>query len=119
MDGGWHRYDTSYTAWLDTPTSSADIQVRRAEMIESACNVMMSQQLLREYATEVADALRQRVLAAEERGFDVPGPCDAGLADACEYYDAVLLYRRMLEDAKALSVPREVITSSAALPLDQ
>ncbi|NND92581.1 MAG: hypothetical protein HKN42_17140, partial [Granulosicoccus sp.] len=118
MDGGWHRYEMSYQMWLRTPTSSGENHERRTEMIEAACNVMMSQQLLREYAEEVASRLRQQMLAAEERGYDEPEPCEMGIQGACKYFDAVLLYRRLLADSRALTISREEI-SATALPLDQ
>jgi hypothetical protein len=119
IDGSWHRYDTSYALWLDTPNNSSNIYQRRADMIEAACTVMMSQQLLRDYADEVVAALRQNVLAAEERGFDVAEPCETGVATACEYYASVVLFRRMLDDARALQLSREAMITGAALPLDQ
>lgn len=119
MDGGWHRYETSYQLWIEAPTNSASTPDLRSQMVEAACNVMISQQLLRTYAGEVTARLRQKILIAEERGFDQAEPCQAGIEEACSYLDAVELFRRMLDDARALRIPRDVIANGAALPLDR
>jgi len=103
---------------MEAPTHSPTTQDLRDQMIEDACNVMISQQLLRKHANDVRARLRQKVLVAEERGFDYPEPCESNVEEACDYLDAVELYRRMLEDARALRVPRYVI-SNGLLPLDQ
>lgn len=119
MDGGWHRYETSYQLWMDEPAASPSTHDLRAQMIEDACNVMISQRLLRKYADEVRTRLRRKVLIAEERGFDHPEPCQANIKEACSYLDAVELYRRILADARALRIPRDIISNGAALPLDR
>jgi len=120
MDGGWHRYQTSFQLWRDEPASSARNPQLRADMQEAACNVMMSQQLLRDFAADVTEKLQRSVRTAEERGFDQPGPCEAGVEQACEFLDSVQLYQRLLSDARALQLPRDTVTSdSSLLPIDQ
>lgn len=119
MDGGWHRYETSYQLWLDAPASSASTHDLREQMVDAACNVMISQQILRKYADEVRARLHQKVLVAEERGFDQPEPCEADIKEACNYLNAVELYRRILSDAGALRSQRDVIANGTALPLDR
>ncbi len=119
MDGGWHRYETSHQLWIDAPASAASTPDLRDQMVEDACNVMISQKLLRKFADEVRTRLYQKSLTAEERGFDQPEPCQAGINEACSYLDAVQLYRRMLADALALRVPRDINAGEASLPLNQ
>ncbi len=119
MDGGWHRYETSYQLWIDEPAGSASTYDLREQMIEDACNVMISQQLLRKYADEVRTRLRRKVLVAEERGFDQPEPCQANIEEACRYLGAVELYRRILADAHALRTPRDFTANDTALPLNR
>lgn len=119
LDGGWHRYETNYQLWLDEPAGSADDSQQRSRMHEAACSVMMSQQLLRDFAQDVTEKLRKESLTAEELGFDVPGPCEQGIATACEYLDLVHLYRQLLIDAQALQLPRNTFIPVGALPLDR
>ncbi len=119
MDGGWHRYETSYQLWIDSPASAASTPDLRDQMVEDACNVMISQQLLRKYGNEVRSRLRQKVLVAEERGFDQPEPCNAGINEACSYLNAVKLYQHMLADARALKTSRDINADVAALPLNR
>ena len=106
IDAGWHRYETSYAAWFNTPSGSAKAYNRQQEMIEASCSVMISQQLLRDFAEVVAVQLKARILEAEERGFDIAGPCDQGVELACEYYQYVEQYKRLIADAEALKIPR-------------
>lgn len=119
MDGSWHRYKTSYQLWIDAPASSADTTELHRQMVEAACSVMISQQLLRKYADEVAARLRQKLLFAEEAGFDQPEPCQEEIRGACDSLDAVELFRRMQADARALRIPRDVGANAATLPLNR
>ena len=119
MDGGWHRYETSFQLWIDSPASAVSTPGLWDQMILDACNIMISQLLLRKYADEVRARLRQKVLVAEERGFDQPEPCQFGINEACSYLDAVQLYRRLLDDARALRTSRYDKIGEAELPLNQ
>lgn len=110
MDGGWHHYETTYNDWLNTPSTSAKAYDLRERMVEASCNVMISQQLLRDFAEDVAMQLKSIALVAEERGFDVEGPCDQGFEQACYYYQSTELYRRLIADARALKIPRDTLT---------
>lgn len=112
IDAGWHHYDTSYSDWLNTPSGSAKAYALREEMIEASCSVMISQQLLRDFAEDVAVQLKSKVLAAEERGFDVPEPCDQGVEQACDYYQSVELHRRLMSDAIALRISRATLSGA-------
>lgn len=84
-----------------------------AEMMEAACEVMISQQILLKFADGVLLKLKQSTRQAEERGFDIAAPCDAGNEQACNYYDAVLLYQRVLADARALQLPRILLSDAS------
>ena len=77
MDGSWHRYHSSYDKWLTAPASSSESYVHREEMLNASCHIMMSQLLLKKYADDVMDKLKERVKTAEERGFDSELPCEA------------------------------------------
>ncbi|ASJ74384.1 DUF4124 domain-containing protein [Granulosicoccus antarcticus] len=119
IDGGWHRYETSYKLWLAAPGSSKARHDYTRQMEDAACNVMISQQLLREYAEEVTERLRQKARLAEEYGFDQPEPCQDQIREACSYLDAVELLQRIQSDARALQIPRELTDSTPALPLNR
>ncbi len=106
MDGSWHRYESSVDAWLQAPASSAKTFDLREQMIETTCNIMMAQTILRTYASDVVNGLKQRKRTAEERGFDVEGPCIQGIPDACEYLASIELYERLKTDATALQRKR-------------
>ena len=105
LDGSWHRYESSYQQWLNIPSGIDDHSYRK-QLVDAACHIMMSQSLLREYAEAVLSELKQRVRKAENLGFDIVGPCEQGIADACYHYDSVQLYKQLLKDAAALSSPR-------------
>lgn len=120
IDGAWHRYYESVNAWQRLAADSGDTRNSEyADLQESACTLMMSQQLLREFASDVALKLRREAGIAEARGFDTAEPCDAGIAGACHYLAVTQLYQRLLGDARALHLPREIVFSDGSLPLDQ
>lgn len=106
LDGSWHRYETSYSAWLAAPSRSQESFTHRENMLEASCEVMMSQVLLQKYANDVVRILKQRVRAAEERGYDVEQPCLSGMDQACEYFADVQLSARLHRDARALQRER-------------
>ncbi|MFK7855590.1 MAG: DUF4124 domain-containing protein [Granulosicoccus sp.] len=113
LDAGWHHFESSYQAWMDTPGNSSKSYDRRKQLIEASCNVMISQQLLRDFADEIAQNLRSDYLSAEEKGFDIPDPCDQGIEQACYYYERVKLHEQVKADARALKIPRETLTASS------
>lgn len=106
LDGSWHRYEMAVDAWMEsTGPTSANYDLR-AQVLESACEIMMSQVLLRNYAQSSLQALKKRAQTAEERGFDVELPCAQGIEQACSYYESVQLLNRLRRDAAALSRER-------------
>lgn len=111
IDASWHHYDLTEEAWLDTPVKSSQRYDRHSEMVEASCMVLMSQQILKQFAEDTAAKLRLQARHAEERGYDIPDVCDSGDMVACEYYDALMLYQRMSKDAKALHLSRDNISN--------
>ena len=107
IDGSWHRYQTSVQAWRTALPNSAQSIQRRMDVEESACHILMSQQILQLFSTKTFRALRQNVRDGEDRGFDDPSLCEQGRIEACEYQDAVASYQRMQSDAKALRESRQ------------
>jgi len=76
-------------------------------MLDASCDVLMSQSLLRSFGDSVMKTLAKRARDAEEKGFDIEQPCLEGVAEACEYFDDVLLYSRLKQDAYALRQARQ------------
>ncbi|MFK8083094.1 MAG: hypothetical protein AB8B97_22665 [Granulosicoccus sp.] len=102
LDGSWHRYETSYQAWVEAPSSSSTSVALHQQMLEASCEIMMSQTLLHTYAATVMRVLQKRTRIAEERGFDIKQPCLEEVAEACAYYDSVQLLSRLRSDAFSL-----------------
>ncbi len=114
MDASWHHYDLTEQAWRDTPIKSSKRYDRHSEMIEASCMVLMSQQILKQFAEDTAAKLRVQARHAEDRGYDIPDACDSGDMEACEYYDALMLYQRLSKDSKALRLSRDSISNDIA-----
>lgn len=120
LDGAWHRLETERSAarandgaratqaGTQAGTRVGTHTTRGSETLQEAvCDVLMSQRTLRQHAEPVLAALRKKSRAAEANGFDQPEHCDSGNALACEYLDAVALYRRVLLDLQTLRSPRD------------
>lgn len=118
LDGSWHHYEQAFQVWLNTNSKTPEFRHHHQQMLAASCEVMMSQKTLRVFADEVIVSLRKKTLDAENRGFDISGPCDKGNRAACELYDAVKLIRQLKADARALRAPRKILSSSADSPLD-
>ena len=105
LDGAWHRLEEAQAArrrdaFDGPPPATLD---RRVD--EAACDVMMSQRILRTHASDVLAGLRRRARETEERGYDDGIACETGDVVACEHVDALALYRRMVADLIALRTP--------------
>jgi len=85
---------------------SAQFHLHRDQLEEAACDVMMSQTILKQYADAVIHRLKKQVLEAEERGFDVETPCLQGSPQACALFQSVQMYKQLQIDAKALKRER-------------
>ena len=107
LDGSWHRYESSYRRWSETPASSQQIHAHRVQMMEASCEIMMAQTLLQNFSREVLLRLKKRLRDAEERGFDIEEPCVQGIDMACELYSSVKIYRQLTRDATALKNARQ------------
>ena len=107
LDGSWHRYD-SYSLQLvqEQHDGSKKIAINTA-LDEAACNILMSQTILRKYTGAALKELRASKREAEDRGYDTPEACGLEDTEACEIYSKYELYQRMMQDIKALKMPRE------------
>ncbi len=103
LDGSWHRLESTLTQ-LDLPDNNdmerADLRNARDE---SACNILMSQKILRLFGKQVLRDMRNEKRYAEDYGLDDPADCDAGDMRACEYTDLITTYKRILSDIKSLT----------------
>jgi len=112
MDASWHRYEVSEALWQETPVDSSQRFARRADLIEASCSVMMSQQILKQFADPALAELRRKAQEAEERGYDIPDVCDSGDMIACDYYDAIELFKRLSRDSRALHRARNDLSGA-------
>lgn len=122
LDGSWHRYESNHASWLEAPSNSSEYFELQDQMLEAACDVMMSQSLLLSFAKDVLAQLNKRVARAEELGFDDELPCQQEIAEACSYFASVQLFARFQKDAIALHRDRKddvVPATGASLPADR
>lgn len=107
LDGSWHRFD-NYSLQLvqERHNGSKKIELKAAQD-EAACNIRMSQTILRKYTGRALKELRQAKREAEDRGYDTPEVCALEDVEACEIYSMYELYQRMMQDIKALKFPRQ------------
>ncbi len=107
LDGSWHRYE-GYALDLAKEQHNASKKISiRASLDEAACNIRMSQTILRKYTTAALKELRVSKRYAEDRGYDTPAACDLGEVEPCEIFSMYELYKRMMQDLKALKQPRD------------
>ncbi len=113
LDGAWHRYQSSIESLLDATQSGENARAfaLRTEVEAAACDILMSQQTLRQYADRELRKLQRRAQNAEDLGRDSEASCDGFSEAACRDYQAVLTYRSMQLDAKALGQPRGTTVS--------
>ena len=102
LDGSWHRLDSTLQQLESNTLNAIERADLRQERDEAACNVLMSQQMLRLFGSEVLRDLRTKKRYAEDRGWDDVERCDAGDDMVCEYTDLITLYQRIQADIKAL-----------------
>ena len=112
LDGSWQRYESAYQQWFDSPSTSTGGYLKREDMQNAACEIMMSQQLLRTFADSVIAELQKQVRLAREKGFDNPEPCERGEDQACALFQSVELYRQLVIDAQVLSHSRGALQAS-------
>lgn len=107
VDGAWHRLENAVAERAANAPDGPPPETLDRLVDEAACDVLISQRILRAHASGVLADLRRRARETEERGFDDGIACAAGDAVACEAEDALALYRRMVTDLVALRAPRE------------
>ncbi|MBX2884405.1 MAG: hypothetical protein KTR32_30915 [Granulosicoccus sp.] len=108
IDGSWQRYEWARKQWEELPLNSRQLSTKRETLRDAACEVMIAQQLLYRFSKQVLNTLRKQVRMAENRGFDTTDACLQGKPQACELYDAVQLYSRLVKDSAALHNAREL-----------
>ena len=108
LDGAWHRYQSSLDKLLDAnkASNSVDESHFRAATEDAACEILMSQRILREFADSELRRLRRRAQDAEDLGRDDETSCDGFSEAACRDYEQLLMYRSISRDARALATPR-------------
>lgn len=102
LDGSWHRLDSTVLQLEKDDLSSIDRADLRNERDEAACNILMSQKMLRVFGPDILRDLRNKKRYAEDRGLDDPADCVSGDEVACTYTDLITLYERIQMDIKAL-----------------
>lgn len=107
LESKWLDYDLSVQSLMDTRSGGNQDFAALASVIDASCAVMISQTVLRKFATSTIEELQQQVRQAEQLGFDDPSACDNGNEQACGYYDAVLRLQQIMFDADVLQLPRE------------
>ncbi|MEE9335879.1 MAG: DUF4124 domain-containing protein [Granulosicoccaceae bacterium] len=107
LDGSWHRFE-NYALQLaqEQHNGSKKIEIEAA-LTEAACNIRMSQTIIRKFTGRALKKLRTSKREAEDRGYDTPEACALEDMDACEIYSKFELYQRMMQDIKALKLPRD------------
>ena len=106
VDGAWHRFETALAERAANAPDGPPPATLDRLVDEAACDVLISQRILRTHASAVLAELRRRARETEERGFDDGIACAAGDTIACEAEDALALYRRMVADLVALRAAR-------------
>ena len=107
LDGSWHRYE-SYALELAQEQHDASKKIAiKFNLDEAACNIRISQTILRKFTSAALKELRVSKRYAEDRGYDTPEACDLEETEPCEIYSKYELYKRMMQDIKALKQPRD------------
>jgi hypothetical protein len=116
LDGGWHRYNTMTVKLKDTVKNSFEYQQLRVDIDVAACDIMMSQNILKRYGDRKLQQIRQAAVVAEQMGYADPTLCDAGQLEACRQLEAYELFELIRADLSALKVARPNTTTRS--PLD-
>ena len=107
IDGSWHRYD-GYALELAKEQHNASKKIAiKATLDEAACNIRMSQTILRKFTSAALKELLVAKRYAEDRGYDTPEACDLEEVGPCEIYSKYELYKRMMQDIRSLKQPRD------------
>lgn len=108
LDGSWHRYDKTIQQLVDATRGGDRAAARQyqAEIEDTACEILISQQILMRFAQEELADLRRDAQNAEDLGRNDESSCDGFSETACNNYQQWLAYQSMVADAHALSLPR-------------
>ncbi len=111
LDGSWHRYDNLNLELLaEAHDATKKFEISTA-LEEASCEIMMSQKVIKKFTRSTLKELKSIKIEAEARGYDTPDACDGSDFIACDYYSKVELYQRMMQDIKALKMPRDSYAS--------
>jgi len=102
LDGSWHRFEMKQTQLEQAAGDPPKLVTIQKEINEAACNILMSQKILRAYGQDTIVELRKKKRRGEDLGLDDPDECDAGDEEVCEYVEAISIYQRMQSDIRAL-----------------
>jgi len=142
IDGNWHRYEEAIARWQSAIPDSALAKSLKAGVSTAACEIQLAQETLLRFASETLKDMRSKARNAEDRGSDYPELCiddteeeeEIDLTDlanfkvgsnssydaaGCERYADLMRYRSLVNDAKALQVPRTSLISTASTEADQ
>jgi len=106
IDGNWHRYETGVDNWLNANGTAAESYEMQLEVQAAACEVMMAQEAIKQFADGVLRVLQKRADEAIDAGYDDPSVCDGNNDEACSLNVKLELFRRMLIDIRALELER-------------
>ncbi|MBX2839213.1 MAG: DUF4124 domain-containing protein [Gammaproteobacteria bacterium] len=106
LDGSWHRYNSMVEELDKTIKHSFKYQELRLYIDVAACDIMMSQNILKRYGRRTLTELKRAADLALQMGQDDPTLCDAGDQEACKKHDAYELYELIKPDLESLKLPR-------------
>jgi len=106
LDGSWHRLSGKLIEYNNHVGSSVEKQHVKMDVNEAACNILMSQKILKLFAEDVLKELKRDKRYAENRGWDTYEDCLDGNTTACEYADKTALFDRIQTDIKNLHSSR-------------
>lgn len=119
LDGGWHRYSSMVGELQGTIKNSFEYQALRMKIDAAACDIMMSQNILKKYGKRKLKEIREDAEFALEKGFADPTLCDAGNEEACKHLDAYMKFEMIQHDLQTLRAPREQSTTTLSTSIDR
>ncbi len=102
MDGNWHRHHSVDERLSNIGSNSSKRYDLQKEAEEAACDILMSQNVLKQYAPDVLADLRKQKRSAEDLGLDNPDDCDGSDSPVCDAINAIMLYERLQIDLRVL-----------------
>ncbi len=116
MDANWHRHSSLNEILLSETDRLKRFELRR-DVETAACEILMSQQALKQFGPSVLNSLRSKKREAENRGMDNPDDCDGSDSEVCQFIDAIFLYDQMQADIVSLRMNTKTELLEVFLPL--